>query len=242
MSSLQPRLGHGLLRCRLCKFELTAAVGVLVCRNHHGFDLAREGYVNLLRGNRRRPPTAGGDSPEQLPHRAAFLDAGHFDAITGTIAEHLGQNDDKLTFGRWHILDAGFGTGYHLARLASALRPPAIGLGLDIAKDAARQAARRWSMLAFAVADVWSEWPVHDASVDLVISIFAPKNFREAARVLRPRGWRIPARNIWSSLTTGSDCCGSTKIRADATAKRQVASSARRRLLGSAAAPLSMVP
>ena len=127
MSSLQPRLGHGLLRCRLCKFELTAAVGVLVCRNHHGFDLAREGYVNLLRGNRRRPPTAGGDSPEQLPHRAAFLDAGHFDAITGTIAEHLGQNDDKLTFGRWHILDAGFGTGYHLARLASALRPPAIG-------------------------------------------------------------------------------------------------------------------
>jgi hypothetical protein len=35
--------------------ELTAAAGALVCRNGHNFDLAREGYVNLLRGGRRRP-------------------------------------------------------------------------------------------------------------------------------------------------------------------------------------------
>jgi len=62
-------------------------------------------------------------------------------------------------------------------------------LGLDISKDAARQAARRWPGPAFAVADLWGEWPVHDAAIDLVISIFAPKNFPEMARVLRPGGW-----------------------------------------------------
>ncbi len=44
-------------------------------------------------------------------------------------------------------------------------------------------------MFGFAIADLWTEWPVHDAAVDLVISIFAPKNFPEAARVLRPGGW-----------------------------------------------------
>ena len=33
------------------------------------------------------------------------------------------------------------------------------------------------------------QWPVKDAAVDLVISIFAPRNFREAARVLRRGGW-----------------------------------------------------
>jgi 23S rRNA (guanine745-N1)-methyltransferase len=43
-------------------------------------------------------------------------------------------------------------------------------------------------MLAFAVANLWTEWPVQDAALDLVISIFAPKNFPEAARVLRPGG------------------------------------------------------
>jgi 23S rRNA (guanine745-N1)-methyltransferase len=67
---------------------------------------------------------------------------------------------------------------------------PAIGLGrLDISKDAARHAPRRWPTLAFAVADLWADWPVKDAIIDLVISIFAPRNFSEAARVLRRGGW-----------------------------------------------------
>jgi SAM-dependent methyltransferase len=188
VSPLLPRPGHGLLRCPLCRGGLTAAAGVLVCRNHHGFDIAREGYVNLLRGGRRRP-AAGGDTPAQLRHRAAFLDAGHFDAIATTIAEHVNQPDAKPASGQWRILDAGFGTGYHLARIAAALSPPIAGLGVDISKDAARQAARRWPALAFAVADVWTQWPVHGAAIDLVVSIFAPKNFHEAARVLRPGGW-----------------------------------------------------
>jgi 23S rRNA (guanine745-N1)-methyltransferase len=90
--------------------------------------------------------------------------------------------------GQWRILDAGSGTGHHLARMAEALAPPVVGIGLDISKEAARQAARRWPMLAFAVADLWTEWPAQDAAVDLVISIFAPKNYPEAARVLRPGG------------------------------------------------------
>ena len=30
---------------------------------------------------------------------------------------------------------------------------------------------------------------MHGAAIDLVLSIFAPKNFPEAARVLRPGGW-----------------------------------------------------
>jgi 23S rRNA (guanine745-N1)-methyltransferase len=188
VSSLLPRPGHGLLRCPLCRVELTAAAGALVCRNHHGFDLAREGYVNLLRSRRRRSAAAG-DSAVQLRHRADFLDAGHFDAIATTIAEQVQGVDANTAFAQWRILDAGFGTGHQLAKLAAALPAPVIGLGLDIAKDAARQAARRWPALAFAVADLWTEWPVHNAAVDLVMGIFAPKNFPEAARVLRPGGW-----------------------------------------------------
>jgi 23S rRNA (guanine745-N1)-methyltransferase len=183
-----PRPGHGLLRCPVCRLELTTAAAALVCRNRHSFDLAREGYVNLL-SSRKRQPASGGDSPEQLRYRASFLDAGHFDVIAAKIAEHVQQIETKPIFGEWRILDAGSGTGHHLARIAAALQPPVVGIGLDISKDAARQAARRWPMLAFAVADLWTEWPVQDAAVDLVISIFAPKNFPEAARVLRPGGW-----------------------------------------------------
>lgn len=87
------------------------------------------------------------------------------------------------------MLDAGCGTGDHLARLADALDAPVIGLGLDIAKEAARQAARRWPSLAFAVSNLWTEWPVRNRAADLVLNIFAPKNFGQTARVLQPGGW-----------------------------------------------------
>jgi 23S rRNA (guanine745-N1)-methyltransferase len=89
----------------------------------------------------------------------------------------------------WRVLDAGGGTGHHLAGVSAALGAPVIGLGFDIAKAAAERAARRWRELAFAVADVWAEWPVRDEAADLVLSIFAPKNFAEMSRVLRSGGW-----------------------------------------------------
>ena len=187
MAPLSPRPGHGLLRCPICRLDLAAAAGALACRNRHSFDLAREGYVNLLAGGRRRP-AEGGDRPGQLKHRAAFLEAGHFDFIAAAMLSHLQQIAALPTDRSWRVLDAGSGTGHHLARIAADLGAPVVGLGLDIAADAARRAARRWPGLAFAVVDLWADWPVHDAALDLVISIFAPKNFAETARVLRPGG------------------------------------------------------
>ena len=184
MSSLRPRLGHWLLRCPLCKSGFTAAAGAFVCQNRHSFDLAREGYANLLRSGRRRP-ASGGDGPTQLRYRAEFLGAGHLNAVGATVAQHI----ERSVHGAAHLLDAGSGTGHHLARLTATMTGPVIGLGLDISKHAVRYAARHWPTLAFAVADLWGEWPVHDAAADLVVSIFAPKNFPEMARVLRPGGW-----------------------------------------------------
>jgi 23S rRNA (guanine745-N1)-methyltransferase len=181
-----PRPGHGLLRCPVCRLDLLASTaGALVCGNRHGFDLARDGYVNLLDG-RRRSLIARGDSAEQLGHRTAFLEAGHFNPVASAIAAHVVH---AAPVEGWRVLDAGCGTGHHLAGVSAALRAPVIGLGFDIARTAARRAARQWRELAFAVADVWAEWPVRDEAADLVLSIFAPKNFAEMSRVLRPGGW-----------------------------------------------------
>jgi 23S rRNA (guanine745-N1)-methyltransferase len=176
------------LRCPFCRLGLDARGGALACGNGHSFDFSRQGYVNLLAGNWRRP-AAGGDGSAQLRHRSAFLDAGHFDFITAEVTERLRPSGVMSAGGRRHVLDAGCGTGYHLARIAAALGPPAVSLGLDISAAAARLAARRWPDLAFAVTNLWSDWPVRDASIDLVLNIFAPRNFTEAARVLRPGGW-----------------------------------------------------
>jgi 23S rRNA (guanine745-N1)-methyltransferase len=182
------RPGHGLLRCPVCRLDLAGANGFLACRNRHSFDLAREGYVNLLDG-RRRSLMAQGDSAEQFDHRTAILEAGHFDPVALAIAAHVARAGPPSHAANWRALDAGCGAGHHLAAVAAALRTPVIGLGFDIARIAAQRAARRWQELAFAVADVWADWPVRDAAADLVLSMFAPKNFAEMARVLRPGGW-----------------------------------------------------
>ena len=67
MAPLLPRPGHLLLRCPICRLGLYPRAGTLACPNRHAFDLARDGYVNLLPANRRRP-AGGGDLPEQLRH------------------------------------------------------------------------------------------------------------------------------------------------------------------------------
>jgi 23S rRNA (guanine745-N1)-methyltransferase len=168
--------GFDLFRCPVCRADLTLSERSLRCPQRHSFDLARSGYVNLLTGH-GTVPAEGGDDPQQLARRDAFLGRGHFDGITDAIRAQLDP-------GTGTILDAGCGTAYHLRRLVGAGR----AAGIDVSKDAAAYAAKRHPDFAFAVADIWRDWPVRDASVDVVLSIFAPKNFAEAARVLRPGG------------------------------------------------------
>jgi 23S rRNA (guanine745-N1)-methyltransferase len=173
--------GFELFRCPVCRADLVLVERSLRCPQRHSFDLARSGYVNLLTGH-GAVPAEGGDQPQQLARRDAFLAEGHFDGITDTIREHLPRNSDRLA-----LLDAGCGTAYHLNRLVGA-NTGGIASGIDISKDAAATAAKRHPNFSFAVADIWRDWPLRDACVDVVLSIFAPKNFPEAARVLRPGG------------------------------------------------------
>jgi len=168
-----------LFRCPVCRGDLALVERTLRCVKRHSFDLARRGYVNLLTGH-GAAPAEGGDQPQQLARRDAFLMKGHFDGVTDAIRETLGA--DMRT-----VLDAGCGTAHHLHRLVGT-ESGLDATGIDISKDAAAYAAKRHPGFAFAVVDIWRDWPLHDAGVDLILSIFAPKNFKEAARVLRPGG------------------------------------------------------
>src|SRR3954466_1941900 len=128
-----------LFRCPVCRADLTLAARTLRCPQRHSFDLARTGYVNLLTGH-GAVPAEGGDGPQQLARRDAFLAQGHFDGITDAIREHLPP-------GTLTMLVAGCGTAYHLHRLAG----PGVVAGIDVSKDAAAYAAKRYPDIGFAV-------------------------------------------------------------------------------------------
>ena len=165
----------GWLSCPVCGDPLELADRSLRCGRRHSFDIARQGYVNLLL--RTAPPNA--DTPDMVAARHRFLTAGWYEPLTHAVAEALA--------GTSRVLDAGVGTGHHLAAHLAAT-PDATGLGIDVSPAACRLAARRNPRLGCVVADTWAGLPVRDESVDAVLCVFAPRNPGEFARVLAPGG------------------------------------------------------
>ncbi|GAA2549087.1 methyltransferase domain-containing protein [Winogradskya consettensis] len=148
----------------------------LRCPRGHAFDVARQGYVNLTTG---RSPHSG-DTAEMIADRDAFLEKGHYDFITEALQEGV-RPEPGL------ILDAGTGTGRYLAKVLDTLSDAA-GLGIDVSKPALRRAARAHPRAGAALADLWGPLPLADASVALILNVFAPRNGPEFRRVLRPGG------------------------------------------------------
>ncbi|WP_433320601.1 putative RNA methyltransferase [Micromonospora sp. CA-269861] len=174
------------LRCPVCGeslAETTAGTArALRCPRGHSFDIARQGYVNLLAG---RAPHVG-DSAEMVAARADFLAAGHYDLISAALADAATRAlSDVEAYPV--VVDAGAGTGRYLGAVLAAL-PDAVGLALDVSKPALRRAARAHPRAAAALADTWQRLPLADASTAVLLNVFAPRNGPEFHRVLDPAG------------------------------------------------------
>ncbi|MFY1586832.1 putative RNA methyltransferase [Micromonospora sp. WMMD734] len=100
----------------------------------------------------------------------------------------VGGRAERAGFGAYPlVVEAGAGTGRHLAAVLSAW-PDTVGLALDVAKPALRRAARAHPRAAAALADTWQRLPLADRSVAVLLDVFAPRNGDEFHRVLHPAG------------------------------------------------------
>ena len=68
------------LECPVCAGTLSLGPDALTCPQGHSFDVAREGYVNLL-APQHRTRNVDGDRIEMVQARRRFHDAGHFGAL-----------------------------------------------------------------------------------------------------------------------------------------------------------------
>lgn len=168
------------LICPLCGGTLTRKDRACCCPNRHSFDIARQGYVNLLpvqQKHSRKP----GDTREQVVARRAFLNAGFYKPIVETLIRTAAELDCTGT-----LLDVGCGEGYYSAKLAESRGMDL--LGLDISKEAVRYAAGAYKNATWVCATA-SKLPVPDGSVDLLTSLFALTLPEEFHRVLKTDGY-----------------------------------------------------
>jgi 23S rRNA (guanine745-N1)-methyltransferase len=174
----------GLILCPVCSatLEFFGARGetpatvprTARCAQRHSFDVARSGYLNL--SGKGVPENA--DTTAMVQARQRFLASGLYDVIVEAI---LANATGRV------LLEAGAGPAFYLARCVDA-EPDRVGVAVDVSPAAARVAAKAHPRIASLVADLWEGLPLADGVVDTVLSLFAPRNLPEFARVLAPGG------------------------------------------------------
>lgn len=178
------------LACPLDGDPLTLVESAWRCPAGHSFDIAKQGYVNLLPVQNKRSNDPG-DSKAMVAARQRFLNAGYYQPIADAI-NHAALNDAPESM-PLSCLDAGCGEGYYLRQLAQAASDAALLelIGLDISKWAVMAAAkqnRQQDQPATWVVGSNANLPVQSASLDRLLCMFGFPVMSEFARVLKPGG------------------------------------------------------
>lgn len=173
--------GAAVFACPICGGSLALAGASLRCESRHCFDIARQGYVNLCM--HARPSEHY--SRESFVSRRAILDGGYYGHVLQALLRILEPLDDVVT-----LLDAGCGEGYYARRIHESLGRTMFAF--DISKDSVQLAAGgdAGNAIRWFVGNLM-RLPIRSGAVDGVLDVFAPANYAEFMRVLRPGGYVI---------------------------------------------------
>ncbi len=174
--------------CPVCRepLQLNQAGKSYNCQNQHNFDLAKEGYLNLLpvQHKHSREP---GDSKQMMIARREFLEAGFYEPMAQALAMLIDANMVAGQVVRY--LDMGCGEGYYSRKILQFCKHSELIAfhGNDIAKFAVAAAARKQPNARFIVASS-NRLPYPDQYFDFVLRVFAPSDDDELKRVTKPSG------------------------------------------------------
>jgi 23S rRNA (guanine745-N1)-methyltransferase len=180
------------LRCPTCADSLRRDDRRLLCPAGHAFDIARQGYVNLITGHRGHR----GDDARMVAARERFLRAGHYRPLSAALAELAAAHAPT---GDGVVVDLAGGTGHHLAAVLDGC-PHRYGLCVEASVAALRRAARAHPRAAAIGADVWASLPVRTGAAGVVLSVFGPRGVAEIERVLEPGGIVVVTRPLAGHL------------------------------------------
>lgn len=167
-----------LLMCPVCREALSQTERTWRCANHHSYDVAKQGYVNLHVVQHKHSKNPG-DTPESVQARRAFLSGGFYAPLQHAVVEKIRELHIA------NLLDIGCGEGYY----TSAMQKETLQcVGVDIAKNAVQVAAKMNRDVTWVVG-TGATLPVLDQSINLCTSLFSPIPEDEILRVLKPQGY-----------------------------------------------------
>lgn len=179
------------LICPVCRQRLKLNGKSCVCKNSHSFDIARQGYLNLLLVQNKHSLNPG-DTPQMLKARRSFLNSGKYLPICESVSEALKKYSPSS---EPVVIDSGCGEGYYTSLIKQ--KCGGIYAGVDISKDGVRMACSRDKAILWLVATA-AALPIENSSADAVIAMFSLMLPNEYARVLKKGGCVI-------EVTVGND-------------------------------------
>jgi 23S rRNA (guanine745-N1)-methyltransferase len=174
-------------KCPNCGMALERVENAWRCGNNHSFDIAKEGYVNLILANKKKSLNSG-DGKEMIVARNQFLMRGYFDFLIEFILKlDIFQKNEFKKF-----LDIGCGSAYYLNKIASEIHPKEV-YGSDVSKDAIKFSANKFKNYNFSVSNSF-DFDFCNNYFDLILSIFSPFKNEEIERILADDGCFILVR------------------------------------------------
>ena len=184
--------------CPVCSQALKRTEKQFCCENNHQFDIAKQGYVNLLQPQHKKSKQPG-DNQEMVDARFRFLNEGYYEPLSDKLnqliaADYSSRSPSNDTY---HVVDAGSGEGYYTQRLYDHLSqldslhipkhlPPKI-IGFDISQRAVKASCRRSKSIQWMTATS-SHIPVASHSQDAVLCLFSRIVPEEFSRILKQEG------------------------------------------------------
>jgi 23S rRNA (guanine745-N1)-methyltransferase len=176
---------ENIFACPICKSSMKVVkFKSLICSNHHTFDFAKQGYVNLT----TRPVNTNYskelfEARKKLITKAAFYNPlSH--AIAKIIDAHFVKTKETIS-----ILDTGCGEGSQLSNIhdivSSDFSKNVVGVGIDLSKEGIIVASKNYANKIWAVADL-ANTPFKNNQFDVILNILSPSNYAEFNRLLKP--------------------------------------------------------
>ncbi|MDA3957100.1 putative RNA methyltransferase [Oceanispirochaeta sp.] len=177
--------------CPKCRLPLQEFSSYYKCENNHTFDIAKQGYSNLLLANQKSSKNPG-DNDKMLMARSSFLEGNYFKPLQDEIVQLFKFYLSENGISKGTILDCGCGEGHYLRVLSNSLGSSFQYKGIDIAKKGVKLAAAGAKKdikikSDFAVASS-ANIPLSDNSCVAVYSIFSPVKALEILRILKKQG------------------------------------------------------